>query len=88
MKIRKNNHIVGDYVADDFMLHNSQTNKYFLIKGVGVEVWKALGDETSLSDVISSLTSVYGSLSAEMIDEINAFIDMLKLRNLIHIDGQ
>ena len=54
-----------------------ETGKYFMIKGVGNDIWERVQAETSVDDLIASLLSEYEIDEPTCEKQVIAFLDKL-----------
>lgn len=73
------NDLAGEKVMIDF-----ETGKYFLIKGVGNDIWDMLQQETTPAKIIDSLLKEYDVSEEECESSVMEFLD--KLQKLGFID--
>ena len=73
------NDLAGEKVMIDF-----ETGKYFLIKGVGNDIWDMLQQETTPAKIIDSLLKDYDVSEEECESSVMEFLD--KLQKLGFID--
>lgn len=71
--------LAGEKVMIDF-----ETGKYFLVKGVGNDIWDMLQDETTPGKIISKLLEEYDVTEEECESAVMTFLD--KLQSLGFID--
>ncbi len=71
--------LAGEKVMIDF-----ETGKYFLIKGVGNDIWDMLQQETTPTNIIESLLKEYDVTEEECEASVMEFLD--KLQKLGFID--
>ncbi len=65
--------LAGEKVMIDF-----ESGKYFMIKGVGNDIWDMLKEETSASDIIEKLLSEYEVSREQCETEVMAFLDKMR----------
>ena len=78
-KLLNVNDLAGEKVMIDF-----ETGKYFLIKGVGNDIWDMLQQETTPAKIIDSLLKEYDVSEEECESSVMEFLD--KLQKLGFID--
>ncbi|MBE5930117.1 MAG: PqqD family protein [Lachnospiraceae bacterium] len=71
--------LAGEKVMVDF-----ESGKYFLIKGVGNDIWDMLQEETTPAKIIEQLLSEYDVTAEECERSVEEFLG--KLRELKFID--
>ena len=71
--------LAGEKVMIDF-----ETGKYFLVKGVGNDIWDMLQQETTPAKIIDSLLKEYDVSEEECESSVMEFLD--KLQKLGFID--
>ena len=75
VKLKKNLSVTdlsGEKVMIDF-----DSGKYFMIKGVGNDIWERVQAETSVDDLIASLLSEYEIDEPTCEKQVIAFLDKL-----------
>ncbi len=75
----KANELAGEKVMIDF-----ETGKYFLIKGVGNDIWDMLQEKTTPAKIIESLLKEYDVSEEECESSVMEFLN--KLQKLGFID--
>ncbi len=73
--------LAGEKVMVDF-----QTGKYFMIKGIGNDVWDMLGEkEIRVSDVIAKILEEYEVDEATCTKEVLEFLEQLQARDIVEV---
>lgn len=72
--------LAGEKVMIDF-----ETGKYFLIKGVGNDIWDMLQEETSPGMIIDSLLKEYDVSEDECESSVIEFLSKLESLNFIDV---
>lgn len=70
--------LAGEKVMIDF-----ETGKYFLIKGVGNDIWDLLQEETTAGEIIEKLLSEYDVTREECEKSVFNFLQKLQDLNFI-----
>ncbi|MBR6626501.1 MAG: PqqD family protein [Lachnospiraceae bacterium] len=70
--------LAGEKVMVDF-----ETGKYFLIKGVGNDIWDMLQEETTPAQIIEKLLAEYDVTPEECEKAVMEFLDKVKEYNFI-----
>lgn len=70
--------LAGEKVMIDF-----ETGKYFLIKGVGNDIWDMLQESTTPAQVIERLQQEYDVTPEECEDSVIEFLDKMKFFDFI-----
>lgn len=70
--------LAGEKVMIDF-----ESGKYFLIKGVGNDIWDCLQQETTANQIIDKLLSEYEVTREVCETQVMAFLDKLEGYNFI-----
>ncbi len=65
--------LAGEKVMIDFA-----TGKYFMIKGVGNDIWDMIQTEISVGDIVNKLLSEYDVTEQECYDSVCSFLERLK----------
>ena len=68
----------GEKVMIDF-----DSGKYFMIKGVGNEIWDIIQDEITVGEIVDRLVSEYDISREKCEKSVNAFLEKLKDMNFI-----
>ncbi|MCR4902020.1 MAG: PqqD family peptide modification chaperone [Butyrivibrio sp.] len=64
--------IDGEKIMIDF-----ETGKYFMIKGVGNDIWDRIQSEIKVSDLVASLLKEYDVDEKTCFDEVLSFLNKL-----------
>ena len=81
IRMRKNLNVTdlaGEKVMIDF-----ETGKYFLIKGVGNDIWDMLQEEITPNQIIEKLLSEYDVEREECETSVMAFLEKMKAYDFI-----
>ena len=70
--------LAGEKVMVDF-----ESGKYFLIKGVGNDIWDMIQEELTPNDIIERLISEYDVSREECEKSVMEFLDKMKSYNFI-----
>lgn len=70
--------LAGEKVMVDF-----ESGKYFLIKGVGNDIWDMIQEEITVGDIISKLLSEYDVSEEECEKSVFEFLGKLKEMDFI-----
>lgn len=65
--------LAGEKVMIDF-----ESGKYFMIKGVGNDIWDMLQTEITAADIIEKLLSEYEVTREQCETEVMAFLDKMR----------
>ncbi len=65
--------LAGEKVMIDF-----ESGKYFMIKGVGNDIWDMLKEETTAADIIEKLLAEYEVSRGQCETEVMAFLDKMR----------
>ncbi|WP_026506628.1 lasso peptide biosynthesis PqqD family chaperone [Butyrivibrio sp. MC2013] len=68
----------GEKVMIDF-----ETGKYYMIKGVGNDIWDRIQTETTVSDLVASLLAEYEVSEEECKTSVIAFLEKLEELNFL-----
>lgn len=72
--------LCGDKVMIDF-----DSGKYYLLKGVGSDIWEMLTDNISVNDIIQHLLSEYDVTPEECESSVLTFLTDLEKNGIISI---
>jgi hypothetical protein len=64
-------------IDNEKVMIDFETGKYFMIKGVGNDIWERVQSEISVDDLISSLLSEYEIDEPTCETQVIAFLDKL-----------
>lgn len=64
-------------IDNEKVMIDFETGKYFMIKGVGNDIWERVQSEISVDDLISSLLSEYEIDEPTCEKQVIAFLDKL-----------
>lgn len=64
-------------IDNEKVMIDFETGKYFMIKGVGNDIWEKVQSEISVDDLISSLLSEYEIDEPTCETQVIAFLDKL-----------
>ena len=64
-------------IDNEKVMVDFETGKYFMIKGVGNDIWERVQAETSVDDLIASLLSEYEIDEPTCEKQVIAFLDKL-----------
>ena len=70
--------LAGEKVMVDF-----DNGKYFLIKGVGNDIWDMIQEEITPNEIIEKLLSEYGVSKEECEKSVMEFLDKMESLNFI-----
>ena len=65
--------LAGEKVMVDF-----EQGKYFMIKGVGNDIWDMLADDVAVEDIIQKLLTEYDVTEEVCVQEVTSFLDNLE----------
>ena len=68
----------GEKVMVDF-----ETGKYFLVKGVGNDIWDMLNEKISVGDIVTKLLAEYEVTEEECEKSVYEFLEQLKKADII-----
>ena len=78
----KNTPNVTDLVGDKVMVDFAQ-GKYFMLKGVGNDIWDLMDDGMKVSDIVAELQKEYEVSEEECLTETIKFLSQLEELNFI-----
>ncbi len=73
--------LAGEKVMIDFT-----TGKYFMIKGVGNDIWDMIQNPTSYGEIVDKLLSEYDVEEEECKTSVSNFLTKLKELNFVSIE--
>lgn len=80
----KNKYNVTDLSGEKVMV-DFNTGKYFLIKGVGNDIWDIIQQDISVGEVIDRLLSEYEVSQTECEESVFEFLDKLNNAGMIDV---
>lgn len=80
----KNKYNVTDLSGEKVMV-DFNSGKYFLIKGVGNDIWDMIQQEITIGDIINRLMSEYEVSMEECEESVFEFLDKLKNAGMIEV---
>ncbi|MBQ3782210.1 MAG: PqqD family protein [Lachnospiraceae bacterium] len=78
----KNTPNVTDLAGDKVMVDFAQ-GKYFMLKGVGNDIWDLMDDGMKVSDIVAELQKEYDVSEEECLTETIKFLSQLEELNFI-----
>jgi len=73
--------LAGEKVMIDFA-----TGKYFMIKGVGNDIWDMIQTPITYGEIVDKLLSEYDVTEEECKNSVSSFLTKLKELNFVSID--
>lgn len=73
--------LAGEKVMIDF-----ETGKYFMIKGVGNDIWDMIQTPITYGEIVKKLRSEYDVTEEECTASVSSFLKKLKELNFVSID--
>lgn len=70
--------LAGEKVMIDFA-----TGKYFMIKGVGNDIWDMIQNQISVGEIVEKLLAEYDVTEGECYSSVCSFLEKLKELNFI-----
>lgn len=74
--------LAGEKVMIDF-----ESGKYFMLSGSANDIWEMLQKETSLSEIVKGLISIYDVDEEQCLESTKVFLDKLAQLHIIAIDA-
>lgn len=83
--IKRSTHVETAEMGEEIGMINVETGKYFMLNGIGADIWEALEEEKTLSELVDALLAIYEIDREVCFAETSSFILELVENELLHV---
>lgn len=80
--------ILTQYIADETVLLDLKTEKYFSLDEVGTHIWQLLQEQKKLQKILSNMLKEYDVEEKQLQDDLLAFLEQLLEAGLITLESE